>query len=208
MESRSTYTKAAFGGCKGRRLAKGDQLETGIKTPRQERLLHVLKKAERSVNWFVPKHFFDSTLPNDTIQLIKNDQYESFTEQSKEALFSKPFKVSTQSDRMGYRLDGIELKQAHTQNELSSAVPFGTMQVPPDGKPIILLADRQTTGGYPVIGYIASIDRHKLAQLKPGDKINFRQVDLDEAQQQFYIKEEAMRQLKTGIDLRLKGMIK
>ncbi|WLD94210.1 biotin-dependent carboxyltransferase family protein [Alkalihalobacillus sp. AL-G] len=210
MDSRSTYTRASFGGHEGRRLAKGDQLEIGKLTTEQEKILQFIKETgtDHLVTWFVPSQFFDSDVPNNTIQIIKNEQLETFTIESQNALLARPFTVTSQSDRMGYRLEGAELSKKSSKNEISSAVPFGTIQVPPDGNPIILLADRQTTGGYPIIGYTASIDRHKLAQMKPGDKLYFESIDVEEAQEQFFLKEEAIRQVKAGIKLRLKGLKK
>ncbi|WP_257348347.1 biotin-dependent carboxyltransferase family protein [Pseudalkalibacillus decolorationis] len=205
MDSRSTYTRAAIGGFEGRRLAKGDQIGVGEMTLTQRSILTFLKEKD-NVSWFVPTQFFDSNVSNGTIQMIKSEQFNTFTKESQEAVFNRFFTVTSQSDRMGYRLDGVELKQIKAKNEISSAVPFGTIQVPPDGNPILLAADRQTTGGYPVIGYTASVDRHKLAQLKPGDQIHFELVDIGEAQQQFATKEEAMRHVKAGIKLQLKGM--
>jgi antagonist of KipI len=93
------------------------------------------------------------------------------------------YKVLPQSDRMGYRMEGPSLKLAHQRELLSEAVTFGTVQVPPDGNPIVLMADRQTTGGYPKIAQVVSVDLPLLAQTQIGGRIKFQFVSLREAQE-------------------------
>ena len=104
---------------------------------------------------------------------MKGLQYQLFTKKSQEAFFTEPFTVTTQSDRMGYRLQGPHLELEQAKEMISEAVSFGTIQVPAEGNPIVLLADRQTTGGYPKIGQIATVDLSSIAQAKPGDMIHF-----------------------------------
>ncbi len=82
---------------------------------------------------------------------------------------------------MGYRLEGAALELSRSHEMLSEAVTFGTIQVPPDGKPIILMSDRQTTGGYPRIAAVATVDLPRLAQMSPGEVVTFQSIDLDEA---------------------------
>ena len=84
---------------------------------------------------------------------------------------------------MGYRLQGPELSMTQPRQMLSEATTFGTIQVPAGGQPIVLMADRQTTGGYPKLGYVASVDLPLLAQLGPGDHVQFEAIALDAAQQ-------------------------
>ena len=99
---------------------------------------------------------------------MKGTEYETFTGESKASLINSTFTVTKDADRMGYRLEGEQtLSTKEKFDLLSEAVTFGTIQVPPGGHPIILMADRQTTGGYPKIAQVISVDLPKLAQLQP-----------------------------------------
>ena len=123
---------------------------------------------------------------------------------SVERLWSTDFRVATQSDRMGYRLEngGSPLTLSEPRELLSEAVAFGTVQLPPGGNPIVLMADRQTTGGYPRIGEVASVDLALVAQLKPGDRLRFRPISLDEAQRLYLAREDNIQQARAAIALR------
>lgn len=127
-----------------------------------------------------------------------------FTEQSLRSCYAEAFAVSPQSDRMGYRLSGVRLALKQPAELLSEAVAFGTVQVPPDGNPIVLMADRQTTGGYPRIAQVASADLPLLAQLKPGDRIVFEAIDAGEAERLLLARERDLAQLRTGIHLKFR----
>jgi antagonist of KipI len=98
------------------------------------------------------------------------------------ALFGGPFLLSPQSDRMGLRFSGAKMEGGPAGDMISSPVVPGTLQVPPDGQPIVLMADAQTIGGYPQAAHVATADIPILAQLKPGDSVRFREVTLEEAQ--------------------------
>jgi antagonist of KipI len=113
----------------------------------------------------------------------------------------EPFKVSNQSDRMGYRMDGPSLQLQEKKELLSEAVSQGSVQVPPDGNPIILLADRQTTGGYPKIAQVITADLPLLAQIKPGESIYFSHISLHEAEKIYLEKEQLLQELKIAINL-------
>jgi len=120
---------------------------------------------------------------------------------AKRSFFSAPFTVSAQSDRQGVRLDGPEV--APQEGEiLTCGVVSGAVQVPRGGQPIVLLADHQTTGGYPRLGEVASIDLPLVAQLKPGDRLRFRLVSVEEAQQLFLAQERELALAQFGIALR------
>ncbi|MGR5905312.1 hypothetical protein ACT7DI_13335 [Bacillus paranthracis] len=116
--------------------------------------------------------------------------------------FTKEYKVSNYADRMGYRVEGEVLNRMEEKEILSSPVTFGTIQVPNGGQPIILMADRQTTGGYPRMGNIISVDLPLLAQLKPGDYVSFEKISLEEAEQLYIEQEVNMNLLKKFIALR------
>jgi antagonist of KipI len=103
---------------------------------------------------------------------------------------------------MGYRLEGVDLELERPLDLLSEAVAFGTIQLPPSGKPIVLMADHQTTGGYPRIGEVASVDLPLMAQLRPGDHVRFRPVSLKEAQHLYLERERELIQAQREIVLR------
>jgi antagonist of KipI len=109
------------------------------------------------------------------------------------------FKVSTQSDRMGVRLIGEALRRSITGDLLSTAVAPGTIQVPPDGQPIVLLADAQTIGGYPQVAHVVAVDLPVMAQLRPGDEVRFIPVTLGDARELMAAQERAIGLLREGL---------
>jgi allophanate hydrolase subunit 2 len=122
--------------------------------------------------------------PNRTrVRLIKGQQWNEFTAESCAALLTEPYRVSPDSERMGYRLQGPALLMTTPRQMISEATTFGTIQVPAGGQPIVLMADRQTTGGYPKIAYVASVDLPCLAQMGPGDAVSFKAITLEQAQE-------------------------
>ena len=123
------------------------------------------------------------------------------SEGARAELWRAEFRVGAQSDRMGYRLEGPMLELSERRELLSEAVTFGTVQLPPGGSPIVLMADRQTTGGYPRIGEVATVDHALLAQLKPGDGLRFRPVSLEEAQRLYLAREAELAQARAAIAL-------
>jgi allophanate hydrolase subunit 2 len=168
--------RAHFGGHDGRALRAGDRLRIGAMSEESRRLHGRLAQADRP--WHADTHGFGREThgiadPASPLRLIPGDGFAQLAETSRMALLSERFRVSTKSDRMGYRLDGPELLLIGRREMTSEGVAWGAVQLPPDGRPIILLADRQTTGGYPVIGHVATVDRGLLAQRKPGDEIRF-----------------------------------
>lgn len=119
------------------------------------------------------------------IRVVPGPHEDFFTEDSLEAFFSEGYTVTPQADRMGYRLESESGALEHRKKAeiWTDAIPFGAIQVPANGRPILLMADRQTTGGYPRIGTVISVDLPKVAQLAPGGKIHFRAVEVEEAEQ-------------------------
>lgn len=197
MNSRSTYLRAGIGGFDGRALKAGDELKTEFITAELSAALS--KAADKEVDWQIPaSRYYTEPI----VRLIQGRQFDLFDEDSKKRIFTEPFSVSSNSDRMGYRLEGPSLSLAEPEELISEAVAFGSIQVPSDGNPIVLLADRQTTGGYPKIGQVASVDLPLIAQLKPGDRIRFKEISLEEAQKVYLEQEQQIRQLKIGINLK------
>ena len=116
------------------------------------------------------------------IRIIKGTNFDYFSEQSIKDFFSKDFEVTKLTDRMGMRLDGIKLKNIKKTNIKSEGLVKGTIQIPADGKPIILLSDHGTLGGYPKFGVVISADYDKLVQIPPGSKIKFKEIQLKDAE--------------------------
>ncbi|MFQ3544000.1 biotin-dependent carboxyltransferase family protein [Halobacillus rhizosphaerae] len=207
MNSSSTYLRAGIGGYQGRSLEKGDQLNIQAPSAESLELLSELKEyaganSFQAMDWYAASELVPSHSPDEKIRVVMGREYDSFTEDSKQAFIHSSFKVDTQSDRMGYRLKGASLELKHQEEMISEAVAFGTIQVPAEGNPIILLADRQTTGGYPRIAQVASVDLSKVAQLKPGEEAAFELITHEEAQKLFIEREHMIQQLAQGIKLK------
>lgn len=198
MRSNSTYLRAGIGGFQGRALQSGDHLPLNPVDP--QRLAALLKAASSEQHWQIPAiRYFNEPV----VRIMKGRQFDLFDTDSQEQLFNDLFTVGSHSDRMGYRLEDVQLSLEQPTELLSEPVSFGSIQVPPDGNPIILMADRQTTGGYPKIGEVASIDLPLISQLKPGDTIRFQEISLEEAQKRIIAQEQQIRQMKIGIDLKM-----
>jgi 5-oxoprolinase (ATP-hydrolysing) subunit C len=171
LGSRSTDLKAAFGGHEGRALKAGDQL---MLEP------SALSAAQRSRGPFgvrMPAWRFDPTDQAIVLRVMPGPEFDQFTVASRELLWREPWRITPQSNRMGSRLEGPELKRKRSADMLSSAVIPGTIQVPPSGQPIILMGDAQTTGGYPRIGVVIQADLWQLAQAPLDGRLRLLQVD-------------------------------
>ncbi len=170
MGSQSTYLAAGIGGHKGRALKQGDELELG-------------EAPKRPVQKKIPKPLLVEYNPDKPIRILPGPEIHRFGFDSIRNLLTNSYMVSTQSNRMGYRLQGEPLITTDEKADIiSSGIPMGTLQVPANGQPILLMADRQTTGGYPRIALLASVDLTHAAQLKPGDQLNFSEIKLEKAQ--------------------------
>ncbi|KZL91631.1 biotin-dependent carboxyltransferase family protein [Clostridium magnum] len=207
MESKSTYLRAGIGGFQGRGLQKDDVLE--FKSPREESLNIIENLSKKhsanffsSTLWYLRKKSVIKDSQNIKIRVIRNRQFDQFSLDSKKQFLTCSFKISHQSDRMGYRLQGPAINLEKPLEMISEAVALGTIQVPPDGNPIILLADRQTVGGYPKIAQIATVDISKVVQSKPGDRISFEEISLEEAERLYIEREKYIQNLKIAITLR------
>lgn len=204
MNSKSTYLRAGFGGFKGRALKKNDVLKIGTKS---EVATTIVKKFSGDDTFVLSpwhlKSFIDINSENTVIRVFESRNFKDFKEKSIKKFFSTKFTVSSKSDRMGYKLFGEKIELKHTMEMISEPVNLGTIQIPPDGNPIILLGDRQTTGGYPKIANVTLVDIQKIAQLKPNDKITVKKITLEEATQLYFERETIIRKLKESINLML-----
>lgn len=189
MGSASTYARAGFGGFGGRALRKGDVLHFTPSAPGLPDGSQAARSAEAAL-----LAAMDSQGP---IRVVAGPEWEEFTPAARQLWLSEPWRISPQSDRMGYRFEGAVLERTTQSNILSEPVSFGTVQVPPDGQPIVLMAERQTTGGYPRIANVIAADLFRLAQGAPGDHVKFALVDVDAAQQLFIERAEWFKALET-----------
>lgn len=178
FDSASTYLRSAIGGFHGRALKRGDVID--IHDPLNGIDLSVLAQELWDVKIYLKSSLVKKKTPK--LRIIKSAQWDEFTPESRADLITQPFKVTPISDRMGFRLEGPTLKLSQPRQMISESVVFGTIQVPVGGQAIILMADRQPTGGYPKIAYVASVDQPLLAQLSPGDTFTFSLIEIAEAQ--------------------------
>ena len=199
MNSQSTYLRAGFGGWHGRALVKGDDI--GLRAPLNGDPDALTALSERIWNQviYLPSTLGQHTGRKSLVRLIRSDQWPEFTVQSQRALVSSTWRVSTDSERMGYRLEGPEISLTKPREMISEATTFGSIQVPRGGQPIVLMADRQTSGGYPKIGTVASVDLAILAQKKPGDEVRFTLVNVEHAQALDRQKADALEELAVSL---------
>lgn len=201
MGSGSTYTRGQFGGHAGRVLQKGDTLTL---QPSDAEFPQDHARPFYMPPWSVSRYYPPFYRKEPVVRIILGTEFERFTPQSQHDLLHETFTISSRSDRMGFHLKGkpLHLNAEHKADMISTAVTFGTVQVPPSGDPIILMADRQTTGGYPRIAYVASADLPLLAQLKPADRIQFTAVSHREAERLYLERENDMNMLKVAVELK------
>jgi antagonist of KipI len=183
MNSKSTYLRAAIGGIDGRPLKAGDDVPVGSD---RTGTFHVnasgplpFALTERRLRLEDALEFYERDKP---LRVLRGPHWELFDERDRGVFLHETFEISASSDRMGYRLSGPLLDSRKRDELISSAVLSGTIQVPPSGEPIVLMADRQTTGGYPVIGLVAAAALSLVAQLRPGDEVRFEEVTIEWAQ--------------------------
>jgi antagonist of KipI len=167
LGSRSTHLPTATGGWQGRALRRDDYLPLGPARP----------PARRADSHTAPAP--DEASP--VVRVMAGPDIERFEPDALEALVSAPYHVGVDSDRMGFRLEGPVLRHRTKADILSEATPFGTLQVPGSGQPVLLMADRQTTGGYARLATVISADLGVAGQAAPGDVLRFVICDRAEA---------------------------
>ncbi|HWJ77902.1 MAG TPA: biotin-dependent carboxyltransferase family protein [Niallia sp.] len=197
LKSSSTYLRGNLGGYKGRALQSDDEILIGEKSLIGARYCK-RENATLQMDWCVSESML-LHYKKPFIQLIEGKEFYLMSKDSKRKLFKDEFRISPNSDRMGYRLNGNKLSLHSKKELLSEGVSLGTIQLPSDGNPIVLMADRQTTGGYAKIAYIASVDLSIMAQKKPGDSIQFKKIALEEAQKEWIERELYLRILTKGV---------
>jgi antagonist of KipI len=167
LGSRSTYLRGRVGGLQGRALRKGDELElfpSGSVTAR--------RVARRDIPDYTGEP---------TVRAVLGPQADRFTQEGLRALFGGRYEMLPQSDRMGSRLRGPRIEHARGHDIISDGIALGSIQVPGDGQPIVLLVDRQSTGGYTKAATICSSDIWRVGQARPGQWLRFQSIDVEEA---------------------------
>jgi antagonist of KipI len=210
MGSRSTYVRGRIGGYQGRALQKGDVLNYNPNRRHSDvakfPLSQIWSGSFKTVNWTVSSLIKPVYKKDPQIRFMKGPHFDLFTDRSLREFLSEKYKVTPNSDRMGYRLSAKALKLINDVDLLSEAVTMGTIQVPNDGQPIILMADRQTIGGYPKIGYVASVDFPVLSQVMPGEKLTFKEISIQDAQRLLLKRDQMISQMKIAIPLAFRRM--
>ena len=194
LRSCSTDLRAQFGGFEGRTLRDGDVLPLGTR-PGSSPL------ATGISTWTAPHDWASPAKRVPVLRFIPGVDWNRFNARSLRRLTSEAFAVSPDSDRMGVRLDGPKLERLDNVDLISEAVAPGTIQVPPSGKPILLLGDCQTIGGYPKIGHVITVDLGVAAQLRAGEHARFSEVSLADAHRLLLEREREFQRFRVGIDL-------
>lgn len=196
LNSNSTGLKAKAGGL-GRALKKGDVLEL-------KSTLSIEGEAKIS-RWSVDVSEF--YLKTNKIRCLRGNEYDWMTATSQKSIIKDSFKITAGSDRMGYALMGSELKAKNKQQLISTVATWGTLQLLPQGSLVVLMADHQTTGGYPRVAQIISADRSALTQSSPGREIKFEFVDLSTAEDLLFLQHKTLNQIRLSCALRLREFL-
>jgi biotin-dependent carboxylase-like uncharacterized protein len=206
LGSRSTFLRGGFGGWQGRALKRGDILPTADPDPGFFPSLHQKLGARRVAmtypGWAATERV-ELLMPWPwVLRFIPGPHWTLFSEETRQRFVSGEYRVGSNSDRQGYRLMGPLLLPSEPVSLVSAGVTFGTIQVPPDGEPIVLMASRQTTGGYPRLGEVISADIGLLAQVPPGAGVRFRPVGLADAQALLLERERDLARMREAVRLR------
>ena len=169
LGSRATNMKCRMGGYEGRPLKAGDEIAVGADRKDFDQIKDRRVKARQYLSEI-------------TVRVVEGPQAEYFTEGGKKTFYKETYTISDQSDRMGYRMEGKKIESVSGTDIISDGIALGSVQVPADGRPVVLLADRQTTGGYAKIATVCSFDIPKLVQGRPGDRVRFVRISVEEAQ--------------------------
>jgi len=194
LGSRSTNLIAQMGGVEGRRLMKGDTL----KHPD----LPFSTEEVKVLPWRVNNSEFYRT--DGKIHCIMGNEFGWLAKRSQLDFIKGNYAITANSNRMGYRLKGKLLRKKLKAELLSTAVTFGTIQVLPNGELIVLMADHQTTGGYPRVAHAISAERSTLAQLTTGDAIKFEFLDVTTAEALLYNQQTSIRQIKASCQFKIR----
>jgi antagonist of KipI len=195
LGSRSTDLRANFGGFKGRALCDADVLQLAPRPGSSP-------PATGISSWGGPHDWVSPAKRYPALRFIRGVDWDRFNASTLQRFTSEAFAVSPDSDRMGVRLDGPELKRDKETDLISEPVAPGTIQVPPSGKPILLLGDCQTIGGYPKIAHVITVDLAIAAQLRAGDGVRFLEVSLQDADRLLLERQRDLDRFRIGLSLK------
>ncbi len=201
LESRSTDLRAEFGGLDGRALRDGDVIPLGIETNAAQIIAELLANGRISP-WSASADWTTTAREEPVLRFIRGTNWNCFNPTAHHALVGQAFTVSPDSNRMGARLDGSPLWRNDIGDSISEAVVPGTLQVPSKGKPILLLGDCQTIGGYPKIAQIITVDLPIAAQLRAADRVRFSEVSMAEAHRLLFCRERDLGLFRVGLETR------
>ncbi len=191
LGSYSTHVKAGFGGWQGRALKKGDVIP--LRNPPE------LNSIDLTISkWFVYTDLFYATGP---VRVVPGPEWDWLSYEAKKTMLNASFIVSRHSDRMGYHLNGPVIQSEKKDELLSSGVLPGTVQLLPNGNPLLLMADCQTTGGYPRILQVAIVDMPRLAQMGAGESLQFEIIDVNMAADLLQVQLKSMQSLPNALAL-------
>jgi antagonist of KipI len=206
MNSAATCLSAGFGGYKGRTLQADDTIESGNNFSPINKALRVffesLNKKISVANWGIIASMMPMYRDNPVIRVVRGPENDWFNEAFREKFFDEAFTIGSLSNRMAYRLESPFFGAEMQQGLISTAVSPGMIQVTPAGEMILLMADCQTTGGYPRIARVASVDLPLCVQLKPGDQLRFTEISPAEAEILYLKQEAAVMSIKQSIAIR------
>lgn len=188
MGSKSTNLKCRIGGHKGRKLEAGDEI--AFKNPKP--ILSNMYKRYEIVREFQEKDI--------TLRVILGPQIEYFTKEGIRTLLESEYTVSEEYDRMGCRLKGPAISSINGVDIISDGIALGSIQIPASGTPIIMMADRQTIGGYAKIATVIHVDIPKLAQRMPGNKIRFQEITIEEAARLYKKEEKELKRFRKRVN--------
>ncbi|WP_215699080.1 biotin-dependent carboxyltransferase family protein [Clostridium sp. MCC353] len=191
MGSRSTHTKSLLGGFRGGRLEAGALIR--LRNPRKR--LRRMNKRDLS-DW---KDIYkeEPVKPSsELLRVIMGPQEDYYTKEGIKTFLNTEYKIHVDSDRMGYRLEGEPVEAVQGVDIISDGIAFGAVQITPDGMPIIMLADRQTTGGYAKIANVISVDIPRLVQLRTNEKVRFTACSVEVAQRLYRARQEEFERIK------------
>ena len=203
LNSRSTDLRANFGGLGGRTVRDGDVLPLGtwVGSSAAKATAYKPTPATGVSSWTAPHDWASRASRHPNLRFIRGSDWNRFNASALQRLTSEAFAISADSDRMGVRFDGPELKRENESDLISEAVAPGTIQVPPSGKPILLLGDCQTIGGYPKIAHVITVDLGIAAQLRAGDLVRFMEVSLQDAHRLLMERERDLERFRIGLSL-------
>jgi antagonist of KipI len=194
LGSRSTDLRANFGGFEGRTLRDGDVIPLGVRPGSSP-------PATAISSWTAPHDWVSPAKPEPILRFTHGADWFRFNDVAIRRFTEHKFAISSDSDRMGVRLEGPELRRVDKRDLISEAVAPGTIQVPPSGKPILLLGDCQTIGGYPKIAHVITVDLGIAAQLRAGDHVCFSEVSLTDAHRLLLEREHEFERFRIGVSL-------